>query len=145
MTNRRFGVLLGVLFAALAGVSFLVVTLVLDSSDDDPPSTTTTSTTVGITTTTTSGELATPTFVAVVVSEPDEATARATADELTEGGFDSGVLHSDDYTSLEPGFWVAYVGPFDDVAGAQGAVGELQGAGYTASYPRCVGTDDECG
>ena len=79
-----------------------------------------------------------------MVSEADEATARATADELTEGGFDSGVLHSDDYSSLEPGFWVAYVGPFDDVGGAQAAVGELQGAGYTAAYPRCVGTDEEC-
>ncbi len=79
-----------------------------------------------------------------MVSEPDEATARSIGDQLTEGGFDSGVLHSDDYTSLEPGFWVAYVGPFDDVGGAQAAVGDLQGAGYTAAYPRCVGTDEEC-
>ena len=79
-----------------------------------------------------------------MVSEPDEATARATADELTEGGFDSGVLHSDDYSSLNPGFWVAYVGPFDDVGGAEAAVAELAGAGYTAAYPRCIGTDDEC-
>jgi len=145
VTNRRFGALLGVLFAALAGVSFLAVTLVLDASDDDSTPTTTTSTTVGITTTTTSGELATPTFVAIVESKSDEATANATADELTEGGFDSGVLHSDDYSSLAPGFWVAYVGPFDDVGGAQAAVSELEGAGYTASYPRCVGTDEECG
>jgi hypothetical protein len=143
VTRGRFGLLLGVLFAGIALVSFLVVTLILDT-DDDPSSATTTSTTVGITTTTTSGELATPTFVAVVVSETDEAAARSMADELTEGGFGSGVLHSDDYTSLEPGFWVAYVGPFDDVGSAQAAVGELQGAGYTASYPRCVGTDDEC-
>ena len=28
-------------------------------------------------------------------------------DELTEGGFDTGVLRSDDYPSLNPGFWVA--------------------------------------
>ncbi len=54
------------------------------------------------------------------------------------------MLHSDDYSSLEPGFWVAYVGPFDDVGGAQGAVGDLQGEGYTGAYPRCVGTDEEC-
>jgi hypothetical protein len=144
VTRGRFGLLLGVMFAGIAVASFLVVTLVLDATEDEPSTATTTSTTVGITTTTTSGELATPTFVAVVVSETDEAAARGTADELTEGGFDSGVLHSDDYTSLEPGFWVAYVGPFDDVGGAQAAVGELQSAGYTASYPRCVGTDEEC-
>jgi hypothetical protein len=145
VSKGRFGVLLGAMFAGIAGVSFLAVTLVLDASDDDPAESTTTSTTIGITTTTTTGELATPTFVAVVVSETDEATARATADELTEGGFDSGVLRSDDHTSLEPGFWVAYVGPFDEVGSAQAAVAELQGAGYTASYPRCVGTDEECG
>jgi hypothetical protein len=54
------------------------------------------------------------------------------------------VLHSDDHSSLEPGFWVAYVGPFEDVDGAEAAVGELKSAGYTAAYPRCVGTDEEC-
>jgi SPOR domain len=140
----RFWLLLGLLFAVVAGATFLAVTLILESDDDDPAADASTSTTVGITTTTTTGELTTPSFVAVVVSEPDEATARATADELTESGFDSGVLHSDDYSSLNPGFWVAYVGPFDDVGGAQGAVSELEGAGYTASYSRCIGTDEEC-
>jgi SPOR domain len=143
LTDRRFWLLLGALFVVLAGATFLAVTLLVDS-DDDPASATTTSTTVGITTTTTSGALSTPTFVAVVVSEPEEDTARTTADELTESGFDSAVLHSDDYSSLNPGFWVAYVGPFDDVGGAQAAVAELEGAGYTASYPRCIGTDEEC-
>ena len=143
MSNRRFWLLLGLLFLVVAGATFLAVTLLV-SDDDDPAADTTTTTTVGITTTTTSGELTTPTFIAVVVSEPDEATARATADELTESGFDSGVLHSDDYESLNPGFWVAYVGPFDDIVGATGAVTELEGAGYTASYARCLGTDEEC-
>jgi hypothetical protein len=144
MTTGRFGLVLALLFAGLAAASFLVVTLVIESGDDEPAATTT-STTFSITTTTTSQGLSTPTFVAVVVSERDEATARATGDELTEGGFDAGVLHSDDYTSLEPGFWVAYVGPFDDVAGAEAAVGDLERSGWTASYPRCVGTDEECG
>jgi hypothetical protein len=54
------------------------------------------------------------------------------------------VLHSDDYSSLEPGFWVAYVGPFPDNAAAQQAVDELAGDGYDAAYVRCVGTDAEC-
>ena len=144
MTRRRFWLLLGLLFVVVGGATFLAVTLILESDDDDPVGTSTTTTTVGSTTTTSSGELTTPTFVAIVVSEPDEATARATADELTEGGFDSGVLHSDDYSSLNPGFWVAYVGPFEDVGGAESAVSDLEAAGYTASYPRCIGTDEEC-
>jgi hypothetical protein len=143
LSNQRFWALLGLLFVVGAAAAFLVVTLILDAGDDESTGDTTT-TTVGITTTTTSGELQTPTFVAVVVSEPKEATARATADELTEAGFDSGVIHSDDYSSLNPGFWVAYVGPFDDVGGAQAAVSDLEGAGYTSSYPRCIGTDEEC-
>ena len=90
------------------------------------------------------GGLTPPTFVAIVSSEGDEATAQAIRDELTEGGFDAGVLHSDDYTSLEPGFWVAYVGPFADVAGAEAAKAELVADGYTAAYSRCVGTAEEC-
>ena len=144
MTQSRFRLLLGLLFAGLAVVSFLVVTLLLEDDDEESGDTTTTSTTAPLTTTTSPGELITPTFVTVVVSEPDEATARATADELTESGFDSGVLHSDDYSSLNPGFWVAYVGPYDDVTAADAAVADLAGAGYTAAYPRCIGTEEEC-
>ena len=59
-------------------------------------------------------------------------------------GTTSGVLHSDDFTSLEPGFWVAYVGPFPDPAAAQAAVDQLVADGYTSAYPRCIGTAEEC-
>ena len=143
MTQSRFGLLLALLFAAVAAVSFLVVTLVIESGDDEPAAATTT-TTFSVTTTTTRPGLTTPTFVAIVVSEREEATARAIGDELTEGGFDTGVLRSDDYPSLNPGFWVAYVGPFDDLGAAQGAVSQLEDAGYTAAYARCVGTEEQC-
>jgi hypothetical protein len=142
VSRGRFGLLLGLLFAVIAGGTFFIALQVFD--DDDASTTTTTTSTVPITTTTSTDELVTPTFVAIVVSETDEAAARSMGDQLTEAGFDSGVLHSDDYSSLEPGFWVAYVGPFDDVGGAQAAVGELEGDGYTAAYPRCVGTDEQC-
>jgi hypothetical protein len=144
MNRGRFGLVLALLFAVLAATSFVVVTLLIESGDDEPAATTT-STSFSITTTTTAGGLATPAFVAIVVSETDEATARAIGDQLTEGGFDSGVLRSDDYGSLEAGFWVAYVGPFADVGAAEAAVDDLKGAGYAAAYPRCVGTSDECG
>ena len=144
MSRGRFGGLLALLFVGLAAASFVVVTLLLDADDDDEPAADTTTTSFSITTTTSRPGLATPTFVAIVVSERDEATARAIGDQLTEAGFDSGVLHSDDYGSLEPGFWVAYVGPFDDVGAAEGAVDDLKGEGYGAAYPRCVGTAEEC-
>jgi hypothetical protein len=142
VSRGRFGLLLGLLFAVTACATFFIALQVFD--DDEASTTTTTTTTVPITTTTSTDELVTPTFVAIVVSETDEAAARSMGDQLTEAGFDSGVLHSDDYSSLEPGFWVAYVGPFDDVGGAQAAVGDLEDDGYTAAYPRCVGTDEQC-
>jgi hypothetical protein len=143
VSKGRFGLLLALLFAVLASASFLIVFLLLES-DDDEPGATTTSTTFSITTTTSPGAVDTPAFIAIVVSERDESVAGAMRDQLTEDGFDSGVLRSDDHASLEPGFWVAYVGPFDEVGGAQAAVADLQAAGYTAAYPRCVGTTEEC-
>jgi SPOR domain len=144
LSRGRFGLLLGLLFAVLGAAAFVAVTLVLDSDDDEPASATTTTVTAPLTTTTTV-ELTTPAFVAVVRSQADEAGARATADQLTEAGFTSGVLHSDDYSSLNPGFWVAFVGPYPEIGGANAAVGELAAAGYPGAYPRCIGTDAECG
>jgi hypothetical protein len=147
MSRGRFAVLIALLVAGVTTASFLGVRALIE--DDDPgagaPTSTTTSTTTTTTTTTVPGELATPAIVAIVSSDGDEATAQARRDELTESGYDAGVLRSDDHTSLEPGFWVAYVGPFPDTAGAQAAVDQLASDGYDSAYVRCVGTDAECG
>jgi cell division septation protein DedD len=142
MSRGRFGILLALLVVAVTTASFLGVRALIEEEEPtvDAPTTTTTTTS---TSTTVPGELVTPAFVAVVGSDGDEATAQARRDELTESGYDAGVLHSDDYASLEPGFWVAYVGPFPDDAGAQGAVDELATDGYDA-YVRCVGTQEQC-
>lgn len=149
MSRGRFGALLAVLVVVLGIASFVGVYSALDDDRGAPagvggdtdltvvPSTTTTSPTAP------SG-LATPTLVVVVASEGDEGAAQAIRDELTEGGYASGVLDSDDYESLGPGFWVAYVGPFDDAATAEATRDELVTDGYTESYARCVGTDADC-
>jgi hypothetical protein len=145
VSGRRFGLLLTLLVLVLAAASFAVTSALLDdgpvSSSGDSSTSSSTSTT---TTTTVLGELATPTFVAVVSSEGDEFAAGSIADDLTERGYDSGVLRSGDYASLDPGYWVAYVGPFADAAAAQEATNRLISDGYGAAYPRCVGTVDEC-
>jgi hypothetical protein len=144
VTRGRFGLLLAALVGVVATVTFVVVlSLIDDDPGGDAAGTTTTSSSTTTSTTAPQG-LATPTFVAIVSSEADESTARAMVDELTERGYDSAVLHSDDHTSLEPGFWVAYVGPFADAAAAQAATDQLIGDGYTAAYPRCVGTAEQC-
>ena len=145
MTRGRFGLLLALL-ALVVGAAAFALTLALITDDDTPIETggTTTSTTASSTSTTAPGTLTTPAFVVVVSSESEEARAQQRRDELTESGFDAGVLSSADYASLEPGFWVAYVGPFPDVAGAESAKADLVAAGYTAAYTRCVGSNEEC-
>lgn len=147
MSRGRFGLLLGLVVAVVAAGAF-AVTLTLITDDDDGPSgaagpSSTTSTTAA-TSTTVPGELTTPIFVAIVSSEETEPTALALRDELTEAGYDAGVLRSDDYGSLEPGFWVAYVGPFPDGGAATAARDELVADGYRAAYASCVGTAEEC-
>ncbi len=144
MSRARFGLLLALLMLAVGAGAFAVVLSQLD--DDDPGEGARAVTTASSDTTSTvaPGGLATPSFVAVVSSDRAEAGARTLADELTEQGYDSAVLRSDDHASLEPGFWVAYVGPFADAASAQVEVSELAASGYTASYVRCVGTVEEC-
>lgn len=145
MSRGRFGLLLGLIVVVVTATSFLGVLRLID--DPDPAgsaASTSTTTTASTTTTTAPGALVTPTFVTVVSSEGDEASAQQLRDELTESGYDAGVLHSDDYTELEPGYWVAYVGPFPDVAAADAAKDDLIAAGYSAAYTRCVGTAEEC-
>jgi len=137
--------LLALLVLVVGATSFVAVLAVIDDDPgvSDAGSTTTLSSTTS-TSTTAPGGLDTPTFVAIVSSEGNQADAQVLADELTEQGYDSHVLRSDDYASLEPGFWVAYVGPFPDAPAAQAATTDLVGDGYTAAYVRCVGTAEEC-
>lgn len=148
MSRGRFGVLLAVVVLMLGIASFVGVYTVLDDGPDLPTGAGDLSvTTVSPSATTTApmpGALVIPTFVVVVSSEGDEGTAQAIRDELTEGGYASGVLRSDDYGSLEPGFWVAYVGPFENVGAAAVTKDELVADGYAESYARCVGTDADC-
>jgi len=144
MSRGRFGLLLALLVLVVGAASFVVVLTLLDDGPGGGPAEPTTTIASSATTTTSPGGLVTPTFVAVVSSEGDEATAQAMAAELTERGYDSGVLQSDRYGSLEPGFWVAYVGPFADAAAAQTATEDLIADRYEAAYVRCVGTAEEC-
>lgn len=141
MSRARFGVLLALLVLVVAVGSFALVLTLLD--DDQGPQADLTTTTTLPTTTAPAG-LVTPAFVAIVSSDADEGTAQAMAAELTERGYDGNVLRSDEYESLTPGFWVAYVGPFADAQGAISAVDQLKVAGYGSAYQRCVGTDAEC-
>lgn len=151
MSRGRFGLLLGLLVVVVTLASFSVV-LSLISANDEPTRSTTTTTadtsstapdTTSTTTTAPSG-LVTPTFVVVVSSDAEEPTAEELRAELAEDGYDAGVLHSDDFASLDPGFWVAYVGPFGDLDDAKEARDDLKDDGYSDAYTACVGSAEDC-
>lgn len=158
MTRTRFALLLGALAVLAASASFAVAMAALDDGQPDPPpdsggdalgsdplvtttAPTSTSTTVEVVT----GELTTPTWIVVVSSEADEGDATEIAERVTAEGHPAGVLRSDDYPSLNKGFWVAYAGPYPDLSTATEAVSALETAGYTGTYARCAGTKKDCG
>ncbi len=55
------------------------------------------------------------------------------------GGFsNAGVLNSDDYFTLNPGYWVLFLGPYDTKSAAEAAKVEARAAGYSDAYVRRV-------
>lgn len=148
MSRGRFGLLLAALVLGLGATSFVGVYALIDGGSDTPAgvddSSPTTRPPSSLPTSTVPGGLVTPAFIAIVASEKDEGKAQAIRDELTESGYDAGVLHSDDFPSLQPGFWVAYVGPFTQVPEADATQVELVADGYTTAYTSCVGTAEDC-
>jgi hypothetical protein len=155
--RARFGLLVAVLAAIVAVGSFLLALTVLDDDGPDAPpgrtgsgseapadaaqSTTTAAPAPQITT----GALETPAWILVIASEGDEAKATATAQAVAAAGSPAGVLRSDEYPSMNPGFWVAYAGPYADAAAAKTAEPEVEGAGWPGAYVRCAGSAEQCG
>jgi len=77
-------------------------------------------------------------YTVILASEATRSGAEAKAREAANAGEAAGVLRSDDYSSLRPGYWVAYVGQSStaDEAGREAA--RLKGLGYPSAYPRLV-------
>jgi cell division septation protein DedD len=152
MGRGRFGALLALLFVVVAAAAFLGAWSVLDTGEADPPprpdgAGETSDTTAAPSTTaapTVTGQLQTPTWVAVVSSAGDQDAATATAQALAAKGHPAGVLHSDDFSSLEAGFWVAFAGPYADHDAAQASLDTLAADGFAGAYVRCVGEAAEC-
>ena len=61
-------------------------------------------------------------YISVIVSAETQAAAeRALNDLERQYGWEFGILVSDDYASLNSGYWVVYAGPFDTAAESQSA------------------------
>lgn len=160
MSSTRFGILVGFAGVAVAVAAFLVGLQVLDDEGPDTPPAASSSdepdeeadggadgdeATSSTTAPVADGALDTPAWILVISSEGDEVRARAIAEEVAAAGHPAGVLRSDDYPSMNPGFWVAYAGPYPDAAAAQAAEPAIEADGWTGAYVRCAGTVEECG
>jgi cell division septation protein DedD len=151
VTRARFGLLLALLALVVAGATFAVGLAVLDDDEPDPPPTVAdTGDTLApdpATASTTSAPAAPATgeWIVVIASEESEDEAGAIAADVVAAGHPGDVLRSDDYPSLNAGFWVAFAGPYPDRGAAEAAVVDLEGDGFTGTYARCAGTEEACG
>jgi hypothetical protein len=120
----------------------------------NPPTTTATTPTITIPTTTTtipttttqSGIISWPVgkdgYTIVIKSVPtsqgrseaDSAAQRARSQGLPQPG----VLNSSDYSSLRPGYWVAFTGVYDTESQAEAALPTARSRGFPLAYVRQV-------
>lgn len=77
-------------------------------------------------------------YTAVLMSASSKSEADAKAKSLANRGVDVGVLHSNDFSSLEPGYWVVFSGHYAGLAPAQAAAQRLAGQGAAGAYGRLV-------
>jgi cell division septation protein DedD len=76
-------------------------------------------------------------WTVILLSSESRPPADARAGELAAAGTPVGVLHSDDFSSLRPGYWVVFSGRYATVEEAQAAASGL-GAAAAGSYARLV-------
>lgn len=82
-------------------------------------------------------------FTVILASLPSQADAKAKLDAARAAGIaTAALLHSDDFPSLRPGYWVVFDGQFDSIGQAQGQAASDRGkAGFADAYPRFVSKD----
>ena len=76
-------------------------------------------------------------WTVILASKTSRAEAEAFAADAADHG-STGVLHSDEYSSLRPGYWVAFAGRFDDSEEAKAAASLWRDRGFGDAYPRFV-------
>jgi septal ring-binding cell division protein DamX len=77
-------------------------------------------------------------YTVVLISARKRSQANAKAKEAQSRGIDAGVLHSNDYSSLKPGYWVVFAGQYATSSEASSHVDELASKGFAGGYPRQI-------
>src|SRR3954447_26985179 len=82
-------------------------------------------------------------FTVVLASMPSKAAAEDKLSTAKAAGITSAaILHSDDFPTLHPGYWVVFDGQYDSVAQAQAQAATDRGKGeFSDAYPRFVSKD----
>ena len=82
-------------------------------------------------------------FTVILASMPTKAAADDKLAKAKAAGITSAaILHSDDFPTLNPGYWVVFDGQYDSVDQAQGQAASDRGKGeFTDAYPRFVSKD----
>jgi septal ring-binding cell division protein DamX len=76
-------------------------------------------------------------WTVILESATSKSAAEAKANELSSDGTSVGVLHSDDFSSLNKGYWVVFSGTYDSKSAAESALDGLK-AKVPEAYVRHV-------
>ena len=74
----------------------------------------------------------------ILLSTDQRVGAERKAREVADAGFPAGLLRSNRYPSLNPGYWVVFVGQYDSASEASEKAEDLADQGYPGGYPRFV-------
>jgi hypothetical protein len=77
-------------------------------------------------------------YTVVLVSATTHKQANTKAREAKSRGIDAGVLHSNDYSSLNSGYWVVFAGQYSSANEARSHIDEYASKGFAGGYPRQV-------
>ena len=77
-------------------------------------------------------------YTLVLISAKSRRQAFAKAREAKSRGIDAGVLHSNNYSSLNPGYWVVFAGQYSSANEARSHIDEYASKGFAGGYPRQI-------
>jgi septal ring-binding cell division protein DamX len=109
-----------------------------DPPDDTPPTTPTTPDTPSGGGSVAEWPAGRTAYTVVLVSATSRNAADAKAEQAIKRGIQAGVLRSDDFSTLRPGYWVVFAGQYDSSEEATRAADRYAEQGFGGGYPRQV-------
>jgi type IV secretory pathway VirB10-like protein len=77
-------------------------------------------------------------YTVILLSTDQRVGAERKAREVAAAGLPAGLLRSNNYPSLRPGYWVVFVGQYDSVEEASRRADRIADQGFPGGYPRYV-------